>query len=211
MDNGSPSRGQGIERGGLVGGVSDVDGTVEAVVLDAARDLLAEGGVKRLTIERVSQRTGVAKTTIYRRWRSRDDLALAVVLEMTKAVVDTPSHHADTRSKLVSLLRSVVTFLADTPMGTVMRGLASEVATDPHLGAAFRDTVVAMRRARLNQVVEVGVARGELRAGIDIDLLHDFLFGPVYYRLLVTGMPLEEALPERIVDAVLPSITATLD
>jgi AcrR family transcriptional regulator len=129
-----------------VGDVSD--GTVEAVVLDAAKDLLVEGGVKRLTIERVSQRTGVAKTTIYRRWRSRNDLALAVVLDMTKTVVDTPSHHADTRSKLVSLLRSVVTFLADTPMGTVMRGLASEVATDPRLGAASG--------TRLSRCVETG-------------------------------------------------------
>jgi AcrR family transcriptional regulator len=184
---------------------------VEAVVLDAAQDLLAEGGVKRLTIERVSRRTGVAKTTIYRRWRSREDLALAVVLEMTKAVVDAPSDEADTRNALMSLLGSVVAFLGRTPMGTVMRGLASELATDPRLGSAFRDTVVRLRRETLTQVVEQGVARGELRPDIDVDLLHDFLFGPVYYRLLVTGMPLDEALPEQIVDAVLPAITASAD
>jgi AcrR family transcriptional regulator len=184
---------------------------VEAVVLNAAQELLAEGGVKRLTIERVSRRTGVAKTTIYRRWRSREELALAVVLEMTHAVVDAPGDDTSTRSELVSLLGSVVAFLGGTPMGTVMRGLASEVATDPRLGTAFRDTVVAMRRDKLARVVQDGVARGELRQGIDVDLLHDFLFGPVYYRLLVTGMPLDDALPEQIVDAVLTAIAAAAD
>ena len=52
----------------------------EAAILAATRDLLAEGGVRELTVEGVAARSGVAKTTIYRRWRSRDDLALAVLI-----------------------------------------------------------------------------------------------------------------------------------
>jgi AcrR family transcriptional regulator len=164
-----------------------------------------------LPVRYATRRTGVAKTTIYRRWRSREELALAVVLEMTHAVVDAPWDDTSTGSELVSLLGSVVAFLGDTPMRTVMRGLASEVAADPRLGTAFRDTVVAMRRDKLARVVQDSVARGELRQGIDVDLLHDFLFGPVYYRLLVTGMPLDDALPEQIVDAVLTAIAAAAD
>src|ERR1035437_479849 len=57
------------------------------VVLAAARLMLADGGVRGLTIEGVAARTGIAKTTIYRRYRSKQELALAVVRQMTTEVV----------------------------------------------------------------------------------------------------------------------------
>ena len=59
--------------------------TTQQAILDATRELLAEGGVRKLTVEGVAARAGVAKTTIYRRWRSRDELALAVLLAERQA------------------------------------------------------------------------------------------------------------------------------
>lgn len=67
---------------------------------------------------------------------------------------------------------------------------------------------MALRIAEVRRLVERGIERGELRAAIDIDLVHELLFGPVYYRLLLSGAPLEPGLAERIVDAVLPAFTA---
>jgi hypothetical protein len=60
----------------------------------------------------------------------------------------------------------------------------------------------------MRRVVERAAKRGELRPGVDVDLVHELLFGPVYYRLLLSGGALDEGLAERIVDAVLPSIRA---
>ena len=56
----------------------------EKAILDATRELLSEAGVRHLTVEKVAARSGVAKTTIYRRWRSKDDLALAVLIDFVK-------------------------------------------------------------------------------------------------------------------------------
>ena len=167
----------------------------EKAILDATRELLAEGGVHQLTVEGVAARSGVAKTTIYRRWRSKDELALAVLLDMVARVVEVPDV-GDVRQELITFVDGAVRILGTTLMGRVMQGLVSDLATDPQLGRLFRERVVAFRVSEMRRV----------RPGVDVDLVHELLFGPVYYRLLLSGGALDEGLAERIVDAVLPSI-----
>ncbi len=172
-------------------------------ILAATRELLAQGGVRELTIEGVAARSGVAKTTIYRRWHSKDELALAVLIDMVETVVAVPDL-ADSRSELIAFVRGAVRVLSKTLMGPVMKGLVSELATDSDLASAFRTQVVALRIAEVERLIARGVERGELRPDIDVHLAHELLFGPVYYRLFLSGGPLDGMLAERIVDAVLP-------
>ena len=175
-------------------------------ILVAARAILADSGVRGLTIEGAAARSGVAKTTIYRRYRSKQDLALAVVLEMTREVVAT-EREGDTRIHLIGLVDTAVGLLRDTIMGRVMQGLASDIATDPQLSEAFREQVVNLRVRRVGEIVQFGIEREELRADTDPAFLQELLFGPVYHRLLLSGGPLDTDLGERIVDAVLPAFT----
>src|SRR5206468_349612 len=79
----------------------------EKAILDATRELLAEGGVHQLTVEGVAARSGVAKTTIYRRWRSKDELALAVLLDMVARVVEVPDV-GDVRQELITFVDDAV-------------------------------------------------------------------------------------------------------
>lgn len=176
----------------------------EQAILEATRELLAEGGVQRLTVEGVAARAGVAKTTIYRRYRSKDELALAVLLDMVERIVSV-SDLGDTRAELVAFVNGAVKILGSTLMGRVMQGLVSELATDPTLAAAFRERVVARRVTEVHRLIERGIERGDLRPDTDVELAHELLFGPVYYRLFLSGAPLDKRLAERIVDAVLPA------
>jgi AcrR family transcriptional regulator len=189
----------------------ELPGTVaerrRGAILDATRELLAEGGVHGLTIEGVAARAGVAKTTIYRRWRSKEELALEVLIDMVQQFVATPEHD-DTRAELVAFVGNAVRILGTTLMGRVMRGLVSDLAADPELMRAFQEKVVARRVAEVERLVERGIARGDLRPDLDRELLHELLFGPVYYRLMLSGAPLDDDVAERIVDAVLPAFTA---
>lgn len=177
----------------------------EAAILAATRELLSKGGVRQLTVEGVAARAGVAKTTIYRRWRSKDELALAVLIDMVQTIVAVPEL-ADTRAELIALLQGAVRILGKTLMGSVMQGLVSELSTDSDLARAFREQVVALRLGEVDRLIQRGVARGEIRPGVDVSLTHDLLFGPVYYRLLLSGAPLDKKLAVRIVDAVLPAL-----
>jgi AcrR family transcriptional regulator len=176
-------------------------------ILDATRELLAEeGGVRALTIEAVAARSGVAKTTIYRRWRDRWQLALdAVMIDMLPRFAD-PVDVGDTRKELITFLDSVVKFLSAPPYGPAMQGLISEIATEPELARVYREQVVEPRRAQLKPAIERGIARGDLRPDTDLRLVHELLLGPVFYRLLLSGGPLDRKLSTRLVDAILDGI-----
>ena len=182
----------------------------EEAILRATRELLSEGGARALTVEAVAARSGVAKTTIYRRWGSRHELALAVVLDLVETASPVPDL-GDTRQELIEFLRRAVRILGTTLMGSVMQGLVSEVASDPDLGTAFRERVIAVRVQELGRVLERGVARGEIRDGVDPEQIHELLFGPVYYRLLLSGNALDEDLARRVVDAIYAGIAAPND
>jgi AcrR family transcriptional regulator len=177
-------------------------------ILDATRGILAEEGVGHLTVEGVATRAGVAKTSIYRRYRGKDELALAALIDMVETVTATPDL-GDTREEIRAFVAAVIDILSSTVMGGVMRGIVSDLATDPDLGAAFREQVVALRMAEVRRLVDRGVARGDLRPGADPELAHELLFGPVYYRLLLSGKPLDHARAERLTDAAIAALRAS--
>jgi AcrR family transcriptional regulator len=174
----------------------------EQAILQVTRELLVECGVQGLTIEKVAARAGVAKTTIYRRWRDKDELALAVVLDMVEQVVKLPEL-GDTRAELLAFVNAAVKVLGSTLMGRVMQGLVSDLATDPELAQAFRDRVVSVRDGEVERLVQRGIARGDLRPDTNPETAHELLIGPVYYRLLLSGRPLDRAFAKRNVEAVL--------
>jgi AcrR family transcriptional regulator len=176
-------------------------------ILDATRELLDQGDVGALTVEAVAARSGVAKTTIYRRWRDKWELALdAVMIDMLQPFGEL-ADVGDTRKELLTFVDSVVTMLAATPFGPAMQGLVSQIATDPGLARVYREQVVQPRLAQLAPVIARGITRGDLRAGTDVRLIHELVVGPVFYRLLLSGAPLDHALGARLVDAVLAGFT----
>jgi AcrR family transcriptional regulator len=172
-------------------------------ILAATRELLAEGDVDALTIEAVAARSGVAKTTIYRRWRDKWELALdAVMLDLLAGFAE-PVDVGDTRKELLTFTQAVVKSLASVPTGPAMQGLTSRIATDPELGRVYREEAVGFRRAQLRPVIERGIERGDLRPDADVALVHELLVGPLFYRLLFAGGKIDRRLGMRLVDAVL--------
>ena len=82
------------------------------------------------------------------------------------------------------------------------------MAQHEEVAAAVRETFLAPRRAALREVLERAVERGELRPDIDRELALDFLGGPLFYRLLITGGPLDEVLAEGTVDVMLRGLAS---
>ena len=173
-------------------------------ILDATRQLLArDGDVGALTVEAVAARSGVAKTTIYRRWRDKWELALDAVMIDMLPQLDDPVDVGDTRKELLTFVNSVVKMLATPPYGQAMQALVSQIATDPDLARVYREQVVQVRHVQLVPVIQRGIARGDLRPDTDVGLVHELLVGPLFYRLLFSGAPLDRNLGRRLVDAIL--------
>jgi AcrR family transcriptional regulator len=175
-------------------------------ILDATRELMSEdGGVRALTVEAVAARSGVAKTTIYRRWSDKWELALdAVMIDMLPRFAN-PIDVGDTRKELITFVDSVTKLWASPPYGPAMQGLISQIATEPRLARVYREQVVEPRREQLRPVIERGIARGDLRPDTDVRLVHELLVGPILYRLLLSGPPLDRKLTTSLADAVLDS------
>ena len=175
-------------------------------ILDAACELIVEEGFAKLRLEHVANRAGVGKATIYRRWASKEDLALELLLELAAPHLAI-AESGDTRGELLDAVRNVVRALTLTPFGPVIRALLSQIAIDPALGGPFRATVVQARRDEVAGVIERGVARGDLRPDVDAGLATELLVGPAYFRLMFGGA-IDDELPERVVDAVLRGFAA---
>jgi AcrR family transcriptional regulator len=181
-------------------------------ILGAARELLAEpGGARALTVESVAARSGVAKTTIYRRWRDKWELALDAAMIDLLPGFEQPVDVGDTRKELITFVNAVVKTLGSPPSGPAMQALVSEIATEPDLARVYREQVVEPRRAELAPVIERGIARGDLRPDTDVRLVHEFLVGPIFYRLFFSGGPLDRNLGTRLVDWILEGFRPRAD
>src|SRR3954465_4353514 len=85
----------------------------------------------------------------------------------------------------------------------VMPSLVAALRHQPELAGAIRDGFLTKRREALRAVLDRGVARGDLARDIDVELALDVLGGPLFYRLLITGGPLDDALVEGVGDLIL--------
>lgn len=171
-------------------------------ILKATREILAQGGVHGLTVEGVAERSGVAKTTIYRRWRSKEDLALAALLEVIREEPPLP-HVGNTQAALNAYLGQLIKNVNSKLYGRILRGLISELAVDRELARGFREQVLLRRIGPIAGLLARGIERGELRSDLDLELAVDLLLGPIYYRLLMSGEPLTTAFITRLVRAVM--------
>jgi AcrR family transcriptional regulator len=173
----------------------------DRAILAAALDLMAERGVHELRMDDVAARAGVGKAAIYRRYRSKEalvaDAVAALVSEIT--VPDTGS----TRADLLALMRDAVEVYTGPVAARAMPSLVAAMSRNPGLAEAVRQGFLAGRRAALREVLGHGIERGDLRRDLDIGLALDVLGGPLFYRLLITGDPIDEQLAEGVTDLIL--------
>jgi AcrR family transcriptional regulator len=177
------------------------DTRADRAILSATLDLIADVGVHEFRTEDVAARAKVGKGAIYRRYRSKDDLVTAAVAALVSEEIAIPDT-GSTREDLVVLMREAVELYCGSLAGQLMPNLVGAMAQKPELARAVRESFLAGRRAALAGVLERGVERGDLRPDLDVDLALDVLGGPLFYRLLITGGPLDAQLAEGVADLI---------
>jgi AcrR family transcriptional regulator len=145
---------------------------VEDGIAESTLHLLRTGGPRSVTVEAVTARSGIAKTTIYRRHRDRRDMLAAA---LSRLASPTPLNvHADTPERLRWLIRHAIEAIDD---GIGFGGFASLLTEeDPDFSTVFRQILVD-HRAKLVNVVDACKADGTMRADIDPELLLDAIVG----------------------------------
>ena len=158
-------------------------------VLDATAELLEEGGYGALTIEGVARHANVAKSTVYRWWKSKG----ALVMDAYTHTVATRVPEPDTGTvagDLTSFITNLYRISAYPLWSKALRGLMAEAQLDPAFAEPFRQWVHS-RRTVVTTMLTSGIERGELPADLDLERATDLIFGPFWYRLLVGHAPLD--------------------
>jgi AcrR family transcriptional regulator len=177
----------------------------DRAILAAAAELLVERGLAEMSMEEVAARAGVGKATVYRRWSTRGTLALdAFVADYLRRqpLPDTGSLRGD----LTAALRTWMRLVTRTPVGRVLRGLLAEAQRDPALAAAWTERVIGPVRAEHRIIVRRAIARGEVPAETDPDVVMDLLYGSAYHRLLQGHLPLSDRFVAQVVDMIMSAL-----
>ncbi len=146
-------------------------------ILNAAVELMVEEGYGRCSVDAISAKSGVAKPTIYRRYANRHEIALAA-LEQRLEVRPVPNYgnlETDLRAMIAEMLRGQIE-------GGGIRLLATVVVEEkrhPELLALVRQRWIWPRQKLIKTVLERAKRRGELRSGIDLDVVTTVVWGTV--------------------------------
>ena len=171
-----------------------------AAVIEATLALIAEVGIGETTVDAIAERSGVAKTTIYRHWSGKP----AIVLDALSSVMappedpDTGTVHGD----LVALLAGFAEALSRGPLAPLLTSMMAAAERDPDVARLHRDEAAARHQVLRDAVVR-GVGRGELVRGTDADAVVAAVVGPVVYRRLVAAEPVDAIEVEGVVDRAL--------
>jgi AcrR family transcriptional regulator len=152
-------------------------------ILQAAYDLLAEGGLAAFTFERVAARAGVSRSTIYRWWPSKGALAMESTLGALTAELRV-SPDASPIENIRSRLRRVAEALKGRT-GRIIAGMLAEGQQDPETIASFTEGYLEPARLTMRALLRQAVDEGYLRPDFDIETAMDVSFGTLYHQLLL--------------------------
>jgi AcrR family transcriptional regulator len=174
----------------------------EKAIIEATLDLLVEeAGVAGVTIEAVAARAGVGKTTIYRRWANKESLIIDALATLKAPIPELTGRSA--RDDLIALTEAV------RPAGDrrfdCVWNVVGGAAKHSELASRFRQDVVEPRREVFRSVLRRGIATGEFRSDLDVEVAMSMLVGAV--TLQTRGLAPDETLPEdfagQVVDTAL--------
>lgn len=172
-----------------------------SAILGASIALIREVGYDAVTMDGIAARAGVGKATVYRRWKTKESLVCEALEQLMRSipVPDTGT----TRGDLLALMHDQFKLYEDPATSALLSGLVAAMARSERIARAVRSGFHAARRAVILEVFARGVRRGDLRRGLDLELALDLFNGPLFFRFLFTGRPLDQALATGVVEALL--------
>jgi len=173
-------------------------------ILKTALELGMKSGFDSLTVEGIAAGAGVGKATIYRRWPN----AWAIVADAVLADVDQVAplqQRATARESLDASMRLAARSFRGR-QGKILRALIGRAQIDPALLDALIQRWLLSRRQISREIVRRGIASGELRAGLDPDIVLDALYGPLYHHLLLPYDPDKARLSDGYISSLIDTV-----
>ncbi|MFW3171435.1 TetR/AcrR family transcriptional regulator [Geodermatophilus sp. CPCC 206100] len=176
------------------------DPSRDGVIRSAILRLLADVGYGAMTMDAVAAEAGVGKATIYRRWRTKQDLVVDTISDLNREIAvpeDTGSIEGDLRAVMRLVGRSI-----DSPAGAAIRALLPAMQHQPALVDAFRNGPLAVWRHAYAEIWSRAEERGEVRPGLARSVTAEATSALIVQRWLLTGEPIDEAYIDQVLEVV---------
>jgi AcrR family transcriptional regulator len=197
---------------------------LHAAMLNAARQLLEQGGLPAVTMEAIAERAGVGKPTVYRYWPNAHAVAMAAMMDSSAPTLAVSTHQNAKRvqkssqlrqspTKALSRLRLQLSAIANafsTPIGRNVTMMIASADSNTELSKVFRNHFIHARREEGRELLTLAIEQGELRGDIDFEVALDLIYGPLFYRLLSGHARLNEAFTEALLSHVFKGLQARL-
>ncbi|MCM3702267.1 TetR/AcrR family transcriptional regulator [Paenibacillus macerans] len=172
-------------------------------VLTTAFELLSEGGVASFTVDEVARRSGVAKTTIYRHWPTREALVIDACSRMIaeQETPDTGSLEGD----ITAILVEIAHLLQTANWSFVLPSIVDTAERNPEF-AEIHSRIQRGHAAPLREALQRAVGRGDLSAQADLSTIVASLLGPLFYRRWFSREPIDDQFVKAIIKRVLASL-----
>jgi AcrR family transcriptional regulator len=172
----------------------------EEAILWAITELLKSKMLRDISIEEIARKAGVGKATLYKWWPNKAYIAFDAFSRKLREMVpirDTGSAERDFKQQL----RSLFAFF-DTPAGLVLRHFLAEGQVDAEFASLFRDRFIKPRREMIGVIFDRAVERGQIRSGLDREVVLDLIYGPGFYRMMIRHETLERRKVDEMVSVL---------
>lgn len=163
-------------------------------ILQATARLLETIPLQNLAIECIAREAGVGKATIYRWWPNKAAIVIDAFFE--QVVPRTTFDRAPTAAEAIERQAARMVKVLNGPEGRVVAQIIAEGQSDPAVLEHFRAVFLRTRRNAARAIIQAGMDSGEFRRDVDIELVIDLIYGPMWYRLLVGHQPLNREFAE---------------
>jgi AcrR family transcriptional regulator len=176
----------------------------EEAIIYATTMLLTDEGYASLTVAKVAARARASKSTIYRRWPTKEHL---VIEAFNRWPALSPADKGDVMSDLLDLFRQFLRILHKPPSNAIMPTLVAERAHNPALAAVF-DPLMQRRRDPVRLILRRAIERGELPRSTDVELAVDAIMGITVLRLYFIPGDLSIKAMRRFLEVLLHGLGA---
>ncbi len=167
-------------------------------ILTAVYDLLQEMTLRELTMEKVAKRAGVGKPTLYRWWKTKAALVIAMFNERIVPTFDAPDATTLEGSISQKVDRLITAF--NGFFGKVISEIIAEAQSDPDVLVEFNEHYILPRRASTVNDIISAQKQGLVPAHVDPELVVDAIFGSLYFNLLLKIRPLTAEYGAHLID-----------
>lgn len=179
----------------------DASASVQQVALDLAH----QGGMANATVEKIARKSGVAKTTIYRRWPNAAAIVMDAFLQDMSPLIEYRIQPT-LKQTFASTLKQFIAAL-NGPRGVLLRNLLGAAQADADLQSAFQKQWIGPRRDHATKVLADARNRGDLAPHVHGDVLIDSLYGAIYYRLMIPYADLSDEYVDRLIDQIFAGVS----